>query len=547
MAKELLTADQAMTKRDGRYRDGGGLWLIVRNHGHAGSYFFEFNGDLVGEKGWQHVSLGPRKKISLAKARNRAELCQQLLDKGLSPKHWKRHEQKAVRAQEGASLTVGEAIEGRADPLFEGFRQWATGRVWKRPSTITHARWIIDGYFKPSKLWDMPVQDVEPEHTAKFLDPCWFPKRDTAKRMQSFGFSLFRWLKHRKYYDRDNPFCGEKDAPMVDLLGGPQSPGGHWKDPEPDDLPLVMAYLRKPRPYADDEWTAAEVAEASGRDIHVVRLACRGRGKTPPVFPNAYRWAPWGTAPWIIPDKDLHTPQARKMFPVKRPLRQHQEIAIESLATQFVLLTVVRPDMACQLREEFINERRGLITYPKGKHKTGERTNDEYNVVHTPHVKEVLDAARAYKKRHGINSRYLFVKGRTRTGRDIHSDELVKKATLWRAFKTLLARIPDIEKRDATLHAVRDSHTEWVCDRNKLTSLAVAKVALGHTIPGITNKGYFKNVTFQAEIEEIETRWQNFLLQVSPSSLDVIPFRSEPTPLDKEGKPLRPWQLHTVK
>jgi hypothetical protein len=142
------------------------------------------------------------------------------------------------------------------------------------------------------------------------------------------------------------------------------------------------------------------------------------------------------------------------------------------------------------------------------------------------------------------------VKGPTRTGLDVFSwrgEQLVKKAALWRTFKMLLARIPDIEKRDATLHAVRDSHTEWVCDRNKLTSLAVAKVALGHTIPGISNKSYFKNVTFRGEIEEIETKWQNFLLQIPPSSINVIPFRSEPTPLDKEGKRLRPWQVHAVK
>jgi hypothetical protein len=354
--------------------------------------------------------------------------------------------------------------------------------------------------------------------------------------MQSLGYSLFKWLKLHKLYVDENPFDGSREGAMVELLGGPQPPPGHWKDPEPDDLPLVMVHLRTPPTHADDVCTVNEAAEATNHTPDAIRKAVH-RG----LFPGAYKWADWGTATYLIPVKELV-----KVFPLVRPLRKDIEISIESLALQFTLMTVVRPNMACHLHEDFINERRSLITYPKSDHKTGERMNDEYNVIYTPDVREIVGAARAYKERHGIKSDYLFVKGGSRTGVDFWKGELVKKNTLWRIFRTLLARIPDIEKRDATLHASRDSFVEWACDRNKLTSPAVADAVLGHVIKGITNKAYFKNVTWRDDVEEIVTKWQNFLLKVPPDSINVIPFKSQPMQLSQDGKKLRPWQPHLV-
>jgi len=246
MAIELLDEDQALTRRDGRYDDGEGLWLIVRSHGHAASYFFDYNGELVGEKGWQHVSLGSRKKTPLRRARDRAILCRQLLKDGISPKQWRQHEQKAARQREGASLTVGEAIDGRDHPYFEGFRKWGVGRIWHKTRTIENKRTITDNYFKPARIWNMGVQEVEPEHAATLLDPIWRKKAPTGKRVQSFGYSLFKWLKLKKLYFDDNPFTGAKEAPMVELLGGPQPPSNRRENCEPNDLPMLMAHLRTP-------------------------------------------------------------------------------------------------------------------------------------------------------------------------------------------------------------------------------------------------------------------------------------------------------------
>jgi integrase len=522
MAIHLLSADKALTRRDGRYDDGGGVWLIVRNRGHSAVYFFEYNGKLVGEKGWQHVSLGPRKKTSLSKARDRGELCRELLDEGISPKeNWRRREHKAAREKEGASLTVGEAIEGRANPEFVGFMQWGPGRAWDKQKTTDHKRWVVDNYLKPSALWDMPVASVEVEHVITLLDPYWRSRPPTGKRIQSFGLQLFKWLRIKKLYTDVNPFYGGKDGDLVQGLGGPQPPSGNLIDPEPDDLPLVMAHLRIPPTHGDDVWTVGEVATAAETAVDTIRkLIHRG------YFPGAYKWADWGTATYLIPREDIRKAEAEGVLRLKHPLKKQIEVSIESLAVQFTLMTVVRPHMTCDLKWDFIKWKRGLITYPD--HKTRGKVNDEYNVVLTEPVEEILHAAKAYQERHSIqNDDYVFVKGWTRTGINAYSNELVKKNTLWRTFKILLARIPDIEKRNATLHAARTSFVTWAVDRNDYPP-QVADVALGHAIKGIKNKMYFKNVKYYRQIQEMVTGWQRFLLSKTESEIEPIPFKSQP-------------------
>jgi hypothetical protein len=542
MAIHQLTEDDIKTRKDGRYEDGGGLWLVVRSKGSAASYFFEYNGKLVDEKGWGHVSLGSRKKNLLSTARERAELCRQLLKRNISPKHWPEHERKEARNREGATLTVAEAIEGRDYPKFEGFRTWATGRIWRKKNSLDAKRGIIDNYFKPSAIWNMPVQAVEVEHACKILDPIWFPKPAMGKRVQSFGVSLFRWLKLRKLYSSDNPFGGHRYGELVGMLGGPQPPGGHFKDPEPDDLPLVMAHLRTPPTHGDDVCTVAELAEASERSTATILHAIHAE---PPILPGAYRWAPWGTAPYLIPLKALEKSPAREMFALKRPLRKHIEVSIEDLAVQYVILTAVRSDMACQLRKEWINEKRGVIEYPKYDHKTGEKLNDIYTVIITDYVAEILEDARAYQERHRIKSDYVFIKGPTRTGIDFWKDEQVKKAALWRNFKTLLARIPGIEKPNATLVGVRTTFITQMVDREERDK-SVADAILGHTIKGISNKSYFRNVRHFRQSQEIMSAWGKFLLQIQPDSVDAIPWRSQSSLRNEEGKLVRPWQPHIV-
>jgi hypothetical protein len=528
MARHILSEDEAMTRIDGRYNDGDRHVLIVRNNGCSAIHFFEYNGTPVGERNSDRVSIGARKKTSLNQARTNADFCRGLLAKGISPKRWREQKRKETQRQEAASLTLAEAIEGRADPEFEGFRKWGTRRKWHKPSSLAGVSWVIRGYLQPSPIWNMRVQDVEVEHAIQLLDPIWFPKQTTGKRVQSFCLSLFKWLKLKKLYFGENPFYGGRDGPLVEGLGGPQPPGGHLKDPEPDDLPIVMAHLRTPPTHGDDVCTVAELAEAAETTPDAIRkMAKRG------FFGEVERWADWGTATYLIQIKEVMN--RRDVLPLKRPLRKHIEIPIESLAIQLVTLTAARPGMVCALEWDWIKDKRGFIEYPKYDHKTGLKVNDVYTVIITPAVQEVLDAARAYQQHHGIKSDYVFVKGGTRTGINAFSGQRVKKATLWSQFRVLLARLPGIEKPDATIGGVRTSFITWAVDRNDC-SPEVADVALGHVLKGISNRSYFRNVRYFRQNQEWATKWGNFLHQIAPDSVEVIPIRSQPQLLNDKGK-----------
>jgi integrase len=158
-----------------------------------------------------------------------------------------------------------------------------------------------------------------------------------------------------------------------------------------------------------------------------------------------------------------------------------------------------------------------------------------YSVIITPAVADILEAARAYQKRHGIKSDYVFVKGPARTGIDAFSGEQVKKATLWSNFRVLLARIPGIEKPDATLGGMRTTFITWAVDRNDYQPQQ-ADAVLGHAIKGITNKSYFRNVKYFRQTQEMMIAWGRFVLQFEPDSIEVIPLRSQPQLLNKEGK-----------
>jgi integrase len=509
MPIHILAEDSAMTLKDGRYDDGGGLWLIVRNSGKAASYFFEYNGKLVGEKGWESVSVGSRKKTSLALARKRADFCRTLIDRNISPRYWREHERKELRKQDTARLTVAEAVAQ--------FFEFGKRRLWRKPSVVYNKGLLIKKYFQPSAIWNMPVQEIEAAHAAALLEPIWFSKRGSAIVVQTFGYSLFRWLKLNKLHFSENPFDGSRHSPLIELLGGPLSRNSGRTPPEVEDIPLIMAYVRKPPGHSDDVCTTSEAVEATGRTRTSIDAA-RRRG----LFPGAYPWVFRSHPTSLIPVKELV-----KVFPLRQPLHQHAETPLEYLVLQYVLLTLVRGRMAINLRWDQVNDKRGLIIYPREDHKTGGKTNDEYNVIITPAVAEVLDAARAYQEQHGVKSSHVFVKGLSRTGVDRRFGNKLGDSTLWNTFKALTSCIPGIQNPHATLHDVRTTFITWAVDQEDYPK-EHADAVLGHAIKGITNKTYFRNVKYLAQMREIMTHWGKFVLKIQPGFTDVIPIRNQP-------------------
>lgn len=79
MSKLTVLGIKRLTKA-GRYGDGGGLWLQVRDAEHR-SWLFRYK--LHGKP--RQMGLGPATDVSLAEARDAAASCRALVRKGVDP------------------------------------------------------------------------------------------------------------------------------------------------------------------------------------------------------------------------------------------------------------------------------------------------------------------------------------------------------------------------------------------------------------------------------------------------------------------------------
>jgi integrase len=358
------------------------------------------------------------------------------------------------------------------------------------------------------------------------LRPIRRTKPEIEHRVQNFLFGMFKWAGHKKWYVGPNPATDHKDSPLRELLGGARPPGGHHKALAVTDMPLLMAYLCTPPRHSDNVCTTAEAAEATGRDPATIIKAIR-RG----LFPGASRWAEWGTASYLIPVAEL-----KKVFPLKQPLRHHIEIPLEWYALRLLILTGVRSSMGCELRWDYVKRKKGLIEFPPEEHKAGRKTGEQYLVIITPGVAEILDTMEAMQKRDGMYDAkgFVFVHGPTRTGIDVRTGRSVDSHTVRYHLRLILSRIPEIEDKDATVHGMRAVIATWL-DENDFPH-KVAKKALGHTIhQDDVDWHYFYNVKFLDQRRKAMLAWEAYCMQSPHQPVNIIPLRSLPT-IRKKGK-----------
>ena len=97
----LLTAREVTTLPDGMHKDGGNLFLRVRNGGKARSWLFRYT---FNRRQKPPLSLGSAAKLSLANARKEAERCHELLLEGKDPAEVR-------KADSPAAMTVNDALD----------------------------------------------------------------------------------------------------------------------------------------------------------------------------------------------------------------------------------------------------------------------------------------------------------------------------------------------------------------------------------------------------------------------------------------------------
>lgn len=173
----------------GRYGDGDGLWLQVRDAGHR-SWLFRYT--LHGRA--REMGLGPADEVSLAEARQAAADCRRFLREGVDPIE-RRREAKAEAAAKAQAFT---------------FRQVAQRYHAAHKSSWRNAKhrdqWLstMEAYIYPV-FGDRLAASVTTGDVMRALEPIWWDKSMTANVLRGRIEAVLDYAKARDWRTGENP------------------------------------------------------------------------------------------------------------------------------------------------------------------------------------------------------------------------------------------------------------------------------------------------------------------------------------------------------
>lgn len=194
-----LTAAKVAKAGPGRYGDGDGLYLTVRDNG---TRFWVFRFVLAGQKmremGLGRAGIG-KNAVSLAEARENAGTLYRMVKAGIDPL--------AKREADGAAARA--AAQDAAIKAVT-FRQAALDYIGMHAATWTNPKhrqqWTntLEAYAFPL-FGDVPVASVSTAHVLAALEPIWTVKPETASRLRGRIEVILDAAKTKGLRIGDNP------------------------------------------------------------------------------------------------------------------------------------------------------------------------------------------------------------------------------------------------------------------------------------------------------------------------------------------------------
>ncbi len=250
---KLTVAKVNSLRKQGRYSDGGGLWLQVSEWG-TKAWTFRFT--LAGRK--RLMGLGPVHTISLADARERARQARQALLDGIDPIEARRAQALALRAGDAKRVTFKDAAEQALAVFADEWRSAKHGDQWKA---------TLATYVYPT-IGGLAIADINSGHVEAILRPIWVAKHETARRVRQRIERILGWAAARGYRSGDNPAALASVGPL--LASGKRIKKVRHQPAMPyGDVPAFMAQLRasefiSARALEFTVLTAARTGEAIG-------------------------------------------------------------------------------------------------------------------------------------------------------------------------------------------------------------------------------------------------------------------------------------------
>lgn len=191
MAGKLTALKIKALSSPGRYGDGGGLWLQVRDAEHR-SWLFRYT--LHGRA--REMGLGPFPDVPLAEARQHASDKRALLRAGVDPLA-RRQEEKAAAAAEAqkTTLTFKQVAE-----RFHASHQAGWRNAKHRAQWLTQ----MEAYVFPI-FGSLPVERVGTGEVLKALEPIWHEKSQTAVVQRGRIEAVLDYAKAREWRTGENP------------------------------------------------------------------------------------------------------------------------------------------------------------------------------------------------------------------------------------------------------------------------------------------------------------------------------------------------------
>lgn len=198
---EKLKVHKLKTKNPGLLSDGGNLYLQT-SAGKDGnlrrSWIFRYqlpghvsrNGRPIA----RDMGLGSLDAIGLAKARELAANCRELIATGIDPIE-RRNEEIAQRAAHVPVPTFDKCAADYIKAHRAGWRNPVHAKQWET-TLATYASPVVG---------KLPVNLVNTDHVMKVLEPIWHEKTDTAKRVRGRIETVLNYATVRKHRHGDNP------------------------------------------------------------------------------------------------------------------------------------------------------------------------------------------------------------------------------------------------------------------------------------------------------------------------------------------------------
>lgn len=249
----LLTSRFTVTAtNEGKYADGGGLYLVVRQRGQAIErlWLFRYKRGPRGREVERTVSLGSVRDVPLATAREDARACREALARGEDPKA-------ALGKLKAKTPTFGDVADKLLESIASGFESAATHANWKRSLGDHHS----------SALRKIPIDEVSTKEVLEVLTPIWQSKPETARKTRERIERVLDAAKASGLRSGENPARWKGHLKL--LLPAQTAKKGHHRAMQYESLPDFMARLR----VLDSisalalEWTiltAARTAESIG-------------------------------------------------------------------------------------------------------------------------------------------------------------------------------------------------------------------------------------------------------------------------------------------